>query len=166
MSSYFALWRAILHVPFRRYPFKTSYTRCLTCNALYVIVTPYTRCHPCNALYVIASAAWQSPGRAPCYKTHARYFCTCVEKRRTQAKEWALLLAIMWFQKHSVRRDSINCLMELSRLNVIELTNLALSVATILTRDLTVSETECLLKFLCIVRDDISLILCDKRNDK
>ena len=48
----------------------------------------------------------------------------------------------------------------------IELTNLALSVATILTRDLTVSETECLLKFLCIVRDDISLILCDKRNDK
>ena len=34
--------------------------------------------------------------------------------------------------------------MELSRLNVIELTNLALSVATILTRDLTVSET-CLL---------------------
>lgn len=47
--------------------------------------------------------------------------------------------------------------MELSRLNVIELTNLALSVATILTRDLTVSETECLLKFLCIVRDDISL---------
>ena len=31
---------------------------------------------------------------------------------------------------------------------------------------LTVSETECLLKFLCIVRDDISLILCDKRNDK
>ena len=34
------------------------------------------------------------------------------------------------------------------------------------TRDLTVSETECLLKFLCIVRDDISLILCDKRNDK
>ena len=56
--------------------------------------------------------------------------------------------------------------MELSRLNVIELTNLALSVATILTRDLTVSETECLLKFICIVRDDISLILCDKRNDK
>lgn len=67
---------------------------------------------------------------------------------------------------HLVRRDSINCLMELSRLNVIELTNLALSVATILTRDLTVSETECLLKFLCIIRDDISLILCDKRNDK
>ena len=56
--------------------------------------------------------------------------------------------------------------MELSRLNVIELTNLALSVATILTRDLTVSETECLLNFLCIVRDDISLILCDKRNYK
>lgn len=67
---------------------------------------------------------------------------------------------------HLVRRDVINCLMELSRLNVIELTNLALSVATILTRDLTVSETECLLKFLCIVRDDISLILCDKRTNK
>ena len=67
---------------------------------------------------------------------------------------------------HLVRLAGINCLMELSRLNVIELTNLALSVATILTRDLTVSETECLLKFLCIVRDDISLILCDKRNDK
>ena len=67
---------------------------------------------------------------------------------------------------HLVRRYGINCLMELSRLNVIELTNLALSVAAILTRDLTVSETECLLKFLCIVRDDISLILCDKRNDK
>ena len=69
-------------------------------------------------------------------------------------------------KKHLVRLAGINCLMELSRLNVIELTNLALSVATILTRDLTVSETECLLKFLCIVRDDISLILCDKRNDK
>ena len=23
----------------------------------------------------------------PCYKTHARYFCTCVEKRSTRAKE-------------------------------------------------------------------------------
>ena len=69
-------------------------------------------------------------------------------------------------KKHLVRRYGINCFMELSRLNVIELTNLALSVATILTRDLTVSETECLLKFLCIVRDDISLILCDKRTDK
>ena len=54
--------------------------------------------------------------------------------------------------------------MKLSALNAIELTNLALSVAAILTRDLSVSETECLMKFLCIVRDDISLILCDKRN--
>ena len=27
------------------------------------------------------------PEGNPCYKTHARYFCTCVEKRRTQAKE-------------------------------------------------------------------------------
>ena len=86
----------------------------------------------------------------------------------------SVIAPIMRFQKcsarraegHLVRRVGINCLMELSRLNVIELTNLALSVATILTRDLTVSETECLLKFLCIVRDDISLILCDKRNDK
>ena len=79
-------------------------------------------------------------------------------------------LAMTSFSKHcvlhGVRRFIINCFMELSRLNVIELTNLALSVATILTRDLTVSETECLLKFLCIVRDDISLILCDKRTDK
>lgn len=102
-----------------------------------------------RGLFVIArsEATWQSPGRAPCYKPHARYL-------------------YLRGKKHLVRRDSINCLMELSRLNVIELTNLALSVATILTRDLTVSETECLLKFLCIVRDDISLILCDKRNDK
>ena len=29
----------------------------------------------------------------PCYKTHARYFCTCVEKRSTRAKERALSLA-------------------------------------------------------------------------
>ena len=69
-------------------------------------------------------------------------------------------------KKHSVRRVIIQWFMKLSALNALELTNLALSVATILTRDLTVSETECLLKFLCIVRDDISLILCDKRNDK
>ncbi|CDD09687.1 unknown [Clostridium sp. CAG:349] len=85
--------------------------------------------------------------RTPCYKTHARYL-------------------YLRGKKHSLRLAGINCLMELSRLNVIELTNLALSVATILTRDLTVSETECLLKFLCIVRDDISLILCDKRTGK
>ena len=38
------------------------------------------------------------------FKSHARYFCTCVEKRSTQAKEWALSLAITWFQKRSVRR--------------------------------------------------------------
>ena len=62
----------------------------------------------CNALYVILrsciATTWESPGREPYYKTHARYFCTCVEKRRTQAKEWALSPPIMWFQKHSVRR--------------------------------------------------------------
>ena len=61
-----------------------------------------------NTLYVILrsciATTWESPGREPYYKTHARYFCTCVEKRRTQAKEWALSPPIMWFQKHSVRR--------------------------------------------------------------
>ena len=56
MSSYFALWRAILHVPFSPLPFQNIVYLCLTCNALYTIATPYTRCHPCNALYVIASA--------------------------------------------------------------------------------------------------------------
>ena len=67
-------------------------------------------------------------------------------------------------KKHGVRRFIIKWFMKLYALNAIELTNLALSVAAILTRDLSVSETECLMKFLCIVRDDISLILCDKRN--
>ena len=41
--------------------------------------------------------------RTPHYKTHARYFCTRVEKRSTRAKEWALSLAITWFQKRSYR---------------------------------------------------------------
>ena len=31
--------------------------------------------------YVIASVAWQSPGRDTILQTHARYFCTCVEKK-------------------------------------------------------------------------------------
>ena len=65
---------------------------------------------------------------------------------------------------HSVQCSGIQWLMKLSTLNALELSNLALSVAAILTSDLTVPETESLLKFLCIVRDDISLILCDKRN--
>ena len=99
-----------------------------------------------NAISKVQCAPHRPEGN-PFHKTHARYL-------------------YLRGKKHSVRLAGINCFMELSRLNVIELTNLALSVATILTRDLTVSETECLLKFLCIVRDDISLILCDKRNDK
>ena len=61
----------------------------------------------CEALNVIARSCLQRRGNLPegnLIKSHARYFCTCVEKRSTQAKEWALLLAIMWFQKCSVRR--------------------------------------------------------------
>ena len=42
MSSYFALWRAILHAPFSPLPLQTSYTCCLTCNALYVIASENT----------------------------------------------------------------------------------------------------------------------------
>ena len=40
----------------------------------------------CTKYYVIASVAWQSPGREPYYKTHARYFCTCVEKKAHTSK--------------------------------------------------------------------------------
>ena len=41
--------------------------------------------------YVIASAAWQSPGRAPYNKTHARYFCTCVEKKAHTSKRVSVI---------------------------------------------------------------------------
>ena len=41
--------------------------------------------------YVIASVAWQSPGREPYYKTHARYFCTCVEKKAHTSKRVSVI---------------------------------------------------------------------------
>ena len=40
---------------------------------------------------VIASVAWQSPGREPYYKTHARYFCTCVEKKAHTNKRVSII---------------------------------------------------------------------------
>ena len=54
----------------------------------YSVIASLSR-HPyslaCNALYVILrsciATTWESPGREPYYKTHARYFCTCVEKK-------------------------------------------------------------------------------------
>ena len=53
--------------------------------------------------YVIASVAWQSPGREPYYKTHARYFCTCVEKKAHTSKRVSIIAPIMRFQKCSYR---------------------------------------------------------------
>ncbi len=53
--------------------------------------------------------------------------------------------------------------MTLSTLNALELTNLALSVATVLTDGLSTAETEALIRLLCLIRDDVSLILCEKR---
>ena len=45
--------------------------------------------------YVIAkhriAVLWQSPGRAPYYKTHARYFCTCVEKKAHTSKRVSVI---------------------------------------------------------------------------
>ena len=41
--------------------------------------------------FVIASVAWQSPGREPYYKTHARYFCTCVEKKAHTNKRVSII---------------------------------------------------------------------------
>ena len=46
---------------------------------------------PCNALYVIASVAWQSPGRDTILQTHARYFCTCVEKKAHTSKRVSVI---------------------------------------------------------------------------
>ena len=40
---------------------------------------------------VIASVAWQSPGRAPCHKPHARYFCTCVDKKSHTSKRVSVI---------------------------------------------------------------------------
>ena len=45
----------------------------------------------CTKYYVIASVAWQSPGREPYYKTHARYFCTCVEKKAHTSKRVSVI---------------------------------------------------------------------------
>ena len=44
------------------------------------------------------------PEGNPCYKTHARYFCTCVEKKGANKHKWALPPPTMRFQKRSVRR--------------------------------------------------------------
>ena len=43
--------------------------------------------------YVIArsNATWQSPGREPYHKTHARYFCTCVEKKAHTSKRVSII---------------------------------------------------------------------------
>ena len=41
--------------------------------------------------FVIASVAWQSPGREPYYKSHARYFCTCVEKKAHTSKRVSII---------------------------------------------------------------------------
>ena len=117
MSSYFALWRAILHVPFSPLPLQTSYARCLTCNALYVIAsentgTPRDTVYPWgkginkqktsifafSVKWLVKSAvydAWQSPGREPYYKTRARYFimgpngilCTRWEKEYASVRQ-------------------------------------------------------------------------------
>ena len=35
---------------------------------------------------------WQSPGRAPYYKTHARYFRTCVEKKAHTSKRVSVIV--------------------------------------------------------------------------
>ena len=46
--------------------------------------------------YVIAkhrfAVLWQSPGRAPCHKPHARYFCTCVEKKAQTRKRVSVIV--------------------------------------------------------------------------
>ena len=34
---------------------------------------------------------WQSPGREPYHKTHARYFCTCVEKKAHTSKRVSVI---------------------------------------------------------------------------
>ena len=34
---------------------------------------------------------WQSPGREPYHKTHARYFCTCVEKKAHTSKRVSII---------------------------------------------------------------------------
>ena len=43
--------------------------------------------------HVIArsNATWQSPGREPYHKTHARYFCTCVEKKAHTSKRVSII---------------------------------------------------------------------------
>ena len=50
---------------------------------------------PYEVLNVIAkhrlAVLWQSPGRAPYYKTHARYFCTCVEKKAHTSKRVSVI---------------------------------------------------------------------------
>ena len=45
-------------------------------------------CH-CEALPT--AMPWQSPGRAPYHKTHARYFCTCVEKKAHTSKRVSVI---------------------------------------------------------------------------
>ena len=156
MSSYFALWRAILHVPISPLPlqnivYSLSYVQRTLCHCERKYGDPAGYCvlagkrnkqakdkHfrflrkmigqkrslwrvPCNALNVIAKHCplLHSVQRTLCHcersaaisrkgtlfiKPTQDTFVLAWRKRRTQAKEWALLLAIMWFQKRSLRR--------------------------------------------------------------
>ena len=61
-------------------------------STIYILSLRYpvqrTLCH-CEA--PPTAMPWQSPGREPYYKTHARYFCTCVEKKAHTNKRVSII---------------------------------------------------------------------------
>ena len=54
--------------------------------------------------------------------------------------------------------------MKLTKMRAVEMSEFALAVAQILTDGLDEREIEVVLRILCFLRDDIGLILSDKRN--
>ena len=57
----------------------------------------------CDSRLVKREAYDASPGREPYYKTHARYFCTCVEKKAQTSIRVSIAAPTMRFQQRSLR---------------------------------------------------------------
>ena len=96
----------IFHASHKKRPFPRSFFVVKSCNARFVVVKHLYSFPSVRSTMSLRAQRVNLPKGTPHYKTHARYFCTCVEKKAHTSKRVSIIAPppIMRFQKCSVRR--------------------------------------------------------------